>query len=82
VTTVDVMVQVHQLDDVTLVIDSADFLEAVGPVTEELEQQVNETTVSIDNSRPTITSADGRFQLSLRARIQFDSAFSSASGVP
>src|SRR5262249_4459555 len=36
---------------------------------------VNETTISIDNSRPTITSPDGRFQLSLRARIQFDGAF-------
>ena len=40
-----------------------------------LEQQVAETTISIDNSRPTISSADGRFQLSLRARIQFDGAF-------
>ena len=40
-----------------------------------LEQQVNETTISIDNSRPTIASGDGRFQLSLRARIQFDGAF-------
>src|SRR4051812_3429131 len=39
-----------------------------------LEQQVAETTLSIDNSRPTIASADGRFTMSLRARIQFDSA--------
>ncbi len=40
-----------------------------------IEQQFAETTVAIDNGRPTIQSADGRFTVALRARFQFDSAF-------
>ena len=39
-----------------------------------LEQQVADTTWSFDNSRPTVQSADGRFTMALRARIQFDTA--------
>ena len=39
-----------------------------------LEQQVAETSWSFDNARPTVQSADGRFTMSLRARIQFDTA--------
>src|SRR3954469_17182730 len=39
-----------------------------------LEQQVADTTWSFDNARPTVQSADGRFTMALRARIQFDTA--------
>ena len=39
-----------------------------------LEQQFADTVWTFDNSRPTVQSADGRFLMSLRARIQFDTA--------
>ena len=39
-----------------------------------LEQQYADTVWTFDNSRPTVQSADGRFLMSLRARIQFDTA--------
>ena len=37
-----------------------------------LEQQVADTTWSFDNGRPTVQSADGRFLMSLRYRLQVD----------
>jgi len=40
-----------------------------------IEQQFADTQWTFDNARPTVTSADGRFTMSLRARFQFDSAF-------
>jgi phosphate-selective porin OprO/OprP len=47
-----------------------------------LEQQVAETTWSFDNGRPQVQSADGRFLMALRARIQFDTAmFSQSSNI-
>jgi phosphate-selective porin OprO/OprP len=47
-----------------------------------LEQQVADTTWSFDNARPTVQSADGRFTMALRARIQFDTAlFSQDSNI-
>src|SRR5258706_6707879 len=39
-----------------------------------LEQQFADTVWTFDNARPTVQSADGRFLMSLRARIQFDTA--------
>ena len=39
-----------------------------------LEQNFNYATWSFDNGRPTITSGDGRFSMSIRGRFQFDAA--------
>lgn len=39
-----------------------------------LEQQVADTAWSFDNGRPQVQSADGRFLMAFRARIQFDTA--------
>src|SRR6185295_6272197 len=37
-----------------------------------LEQQFADTVWTFDNSRPTVQSADGRFLLAMRYRVQFD----------
>jgi phosphate-selective porin OprO/OprP len=39
-----------------------------------LEQQVADTVWTFDNARPQVQSADGRFLMAIRARIQFDTA--------
>ncbi len=39
-----------------------------------IEQQFADTVWTFDNARPTVTSADQRFSMALRARIQFDTA--------
>jgi phosphate-selective porin OprO/OprP len=44
-----------------------------------LEQQVADTAWSFDNGRPQVQSADGRFLMALRSRIQFDTALWSQS---
>jgi phosphate-selective porin OprO/OprP len=47
-----------------------------------LEQQFADTVWSFDNSRPTVQSADGRFLMALRYRVQFDTAlFSQSSNI-
>jgi phosphate-selective porin OprO and OprP len=47
-----------------------------------LEQQVADTVWSFDNSRPTVQSADGRFLMSLRYRLQLDTVlFDQNSGI-
>jgi phosphate-selective porin OprO/OprP len=47
-----------------------------------LEQQFADTVWSFDNGRPQVQSADGRFLMALRARIQFDTAlFSQRSNI-
>ncbi len=39
-----------------------------------LEQAFADTVWTFDNARPVVTSADARFQMAIRARVQFDTA--------
>ena len=61
------------LEDAQAAKDAADQARATRLST--LEQQFADTTWSFDNERPTIQSADGRFMMSIRTRMQIDTAF-------
>jgi len=71
----------ERLDTLEMRVDENEGADATrGVRLSTLEQQYADTVWSFDNARPTVTSADQRFSMALRARIQFDTALFNQDG--